>query len=203
MPRPSVQAERRHQILVSTCTVIAERGITSLRVADVAKHAGVSPGIIHYYFDNKRDLTHAAFEQNFVRSLERRSAIFESELDAPDKLRALVDAYLPRGEETIEAWHVWSELWVAALHDKDLQDLNEQAYGEWRRIVAGLWREAQSSGFVEGSDPLVLANSLVALVDGLALQVLMGSRAMTLIRMRETCHHFIDAVVGAPRAHGS
>ncbi|MGH3502622.1 MAG: TetR/AcrR family transcriptional regulator [Nocardioidaceae bacterium] len=197
MPRPSVQAERREQILASTCTVIAERGITALRVADVAKHAGLSPGIIHYYFDNKRDLTHAAFEQNFVHSLERRARIFESDLDAVAKIKALADDYLPKGDETVEAWHVWAELWVAALHDKDLQDLNERAYGEWRRIIAGLWREAQSEGQIGAADPVDLANRLVGLMDGLALQVLMSSRAMTLSRMRKTCRRFIDDAVSA------
>ena len=191
MARPNVEAERREQILRSASHTIAQRGIKSLRVADVAADAGVSPGIIHYYFNNKQSLTRAAFERNFEHSLARRAAILNSSEDAPQKLRSVVDAYLPEEHETIEAWHVWAELWVEGLHDPDLQNLNERAYGEWRGIISMIIRAGQSAGQIEQGDPVEIANMLVGLLDGLALQVLVGSRDMNLDKMRRTCHNFI------------
>ncbi|OXM68979.1 TetR family transcriptional regulator C-terminal domain-containing protein [Amycolatopsis thermalba] len=195
MPRPNVEAERREQILQAACHVIAEQGFRALRLADVAKVAGLSSGILHYYFTNKRDLVRAAFEQNVARSFARRTAILESDTDAVSKLRALVDAYLPADDETVESWHVWAELWVEAIHDPDLQDLNERAYGEWRRLIAGIVRDGQAAGQIGDADAVELANLLVAVLDGLALQVLAGSRNMTLARMRTTCQSFIDRVI--------
>ncbi|WP_219412431.1 TetR/AcrR family transcriptional regulator [Pseudonocardia nigra] len=195
MPRPNVETERREQILRSTCQVIAEMGFRAVRVADVAKQAGLSTGIVHYYFTSKRELVHAAFEQNFSRSVERRAAILESDTDAISKIRALIDAYLPQDEETIEAWHVWAELWVEAIHDPDLQELNDRAYGEWRRLVAGIVRDGQAAGEIGDGDAVEIANLLVGGVDGLAMQVLAGSRNMTLDRMRATCRSLIDRVL--------
>ncbi|MFG2140801.1 TetR/AcrR family transcriptional regulator [Streptomyces sp. NPDC048650] len=198
MPRPNVEVERRAQILASTCSVIARTGIVAFRVADVAKEAGLSPGIVHYYFDTKQALIRAAFERNFLHSLERRAAVLDSGREPVVKLRALVEAYLPQGDETVEAWHVWAELWVSALHDMELRDLNDRAYGEWRRIVAGIVRECQAAGRMGEEDPVEVANLLVGLLDGLALQVLAGSHAMTLARMRATCRAFIDTLVVSP-----
>lgn len=195
MPRPSVESERRSQILHAACAVIAERGIRAMRVADVARCAELSPGIIHYYFDNKRELTRAAFEDNFARSLRRRIAILESPGNPVDRLRTLVEAYLPRGQETVQAWHLWTELWAAALHDDDLREINDRAYDHWRAIVAGLIREGQATGQIEPGDPVALANQLVGLLDGLAMQVLVGSRGMTIERMRSTCNALIDRFV--------
>lgn len=194
MARPNVEPERRDQILRSTSKVMARKGIRALRVADVAKEAGLSSGIIHYYFDNKATLTRAAFERNFEHSLERRAAILESGEAAPQKLRAMIDAYLPEEEETIEAWHVWAELWVEGLHDAQLQLLNERAYGEWRRIVVAILAEGQKEGTIRDLDPTLLANLLVASLDGLALQVLVGSHDMTLEIMRQTGHAFVDMI---------
>ncbi|GAA4839972.1 TetR/AcrR family transcriptional regulator [Saccharopolyspora rosea] len=198
MPRPKVEAERRDQILRAACKVIAERGFRAVRVADVAREAGLSSGIVHYYFANKRDLVRATFEQNFERSLRRRTAILDSDRDAVGKLRALVDAFLPQDAETVQSWHVWAELWVEAMHDPDLQELNDRAYGEWRRIIAGIVRDGQAAGQIGDADPVELANVVVAALDGLALQVLAGSRTMTLTRMRRTCRSFIDRVVPVP-----
>lgn len=199
MARPSVEVERREQILRSASRTIAQKGIKSLRIADVAAGAGVSAGIIHYYFNNKQTLTRAAFERNFEHSLARRASILNSSDDAPAKLRAVVDAYLPDDEETVEAWHVWAELWVEGLHDQRLQELNERAYGEWRGIISMIVRAGQSSGHIREGDPVEIANMLIGMLDGLALQVLVGSRDMTLERMRRTCHGFVQQVATEPQ----
>src|ERR1700743_1627366 len=114
MPRPNVEAERREQILPAAGAVISEVGLHDLRVADVASRAGVSSGIVHYYFDSKRAVLAAAFEVNFSRSLARRRALLESTLAPLDLLARLVESYLPRDGETLTAWRVWAELWAEA-----------------------------------------------------------------------------------------
>jgi AcrR family transcriptional regulator len=187
VPRPSVEAERREQILSAACEVVSEIGFKSLRVADVARRAGTSTGTVHYYFDTKTELMRAAFEWNFARSLDRRRHLLEVETDPRQRLRAFVDSYLPGDDETVRAWRVWAELWVEALHDSGLQELNEQVYGEWRRIVAGIIRDGQDAGLFRDEDPVLAANALIGMIDGLALQVLLGSHSMTLERMRAVC----------------
>src|SRR5688500_12184105 len=126
MPRPSVEAERKDQILRATCQVIAEQGYVNLRVSDVAKKAGVSGGTVHYSFDSKRDLVHAAFEYNFARSLQRRKWILDSPADPLSRLRFVIDSYLPVDDETTEAWRVWAALWAEGLREPNLQELNER-----------------------------------------------------------------------------
>jgi AcrR family transcriptional regulator len=192
MPRPSVEAERKAQILASTCRVIAEEGFRHLRVSDVAKQSGVSGGTVHYYFETKRDLTDAAFGHCFEQSLARRRWILESEEDPLSRLRMVVESYLPQGQETVEAWKVWAELWVEAIRSPELQDLNEKFYGEWRGIVAAIVRDGQTLGQLAPGDPVLLANMLISMMDGLAVQVLAGSSAMTVDRMRSTCLSFLD-----------
>jgi AcrR family transcriptional regulator len=191
MPRPNVEAARREQILAAACDVVSEIGFKSLRIADVAGRAGTSTGTVHYYFDTKTELMRAAFEWNFTRSLDRRRHLLQDHEDPRQRLRAFVESYLPGDEETVRAWHVWAELWVEALHDTDLQELNEQVYGEWRRLVAGIIRDGQDAGLFRDEDPVLVANALIGMIDGLALQVLLGSRSMTLDRMRAVCDQML------------
>jgi AcrR family transcriptional regulator len=192
-----VEAERKAQILASTCKVIAAEGFRHLRVSDVAKDAGVSGGTVHYYFETKRELTDAAFAHCFEQSLKRRRWILESDEPPLSRLRMVVESYLPQGAETVEAWKIWVELWVEAIRSPELQELNERFYGEWREIVASIFRSGQETGDVlPGDDPVVLANMLVSMLDGLALQVLAGSRSMTVDTMRTTCLRFVDQLSG-------
>lgn len=195
MARASVEAERREQILSAACQVVSEIGFKSLRVADVAKRAGTSTGTVHYYFDTKTDLMHAAFEWNFARSLDRRRPLLDAHADPRARLRAFIDSYLPADEVTVRAWHVWAELWVEALHDPGLQELNEQVYGEWRRIVAGIIRDGQDAGLFRDEDAVLAANALIGMIDGLALQVLLGSKSMTIDRMRAVCDQMVNGLI--------
>jgi AcrR family transcriptional regulator len=192
MARTSVEAERREQIIAAACEVISEIGFKQLRVADVAKRAGASTGTVHYYFATKRELMHAAFEVNFTGSLERRKHLLENLEDPRERLRLFVDSYLPDDDRTVAAWHVWAELWVEALHDPDLQELNERVYGEWRRTVAAIIRDGQDAGHFRDGDAVLLANALIGMIDGLSMQVLLGSRSMNVERMRSVC----DEVLG-------
>jgi hypothetical protein len=43
--------------------------VPALRLAEVAKQAGVSSGTVHYYFETKKDVLTAAFEFNPTDSL--------------------------------------------------------------------------------------------------------------------------------------
>jgi AcrR family transcriptional regulator len=194
MPRPSVETERKDQILRATCRVIAQQGYSHLRVSDVARQAGVSGGMVHYYFDSKRDLVHAAFEHNFARSLARRRSILESPDDPLTRLRSVVDSFLPSAEETVDAWRVWVALWAEGLREPDLQELNERMYGEWRRVVVGIIRDGQDQAQLRRGDPLLYANMLIAMIDGMALQVLLGSHAMSVQRMKSTCLAFVTSL---------
>jgi AcrR family transcriptional regulator len=201
MPRPHVEEERRQQILAATWHVIAGSGFRSLRVSDVAKRAGVSSGMIHYYFDSKRDLLKAAFEEYYTHMMDRRQWIMETGKGPVDLLKLIVESFLPIEDETLEGWHVWSELWVEGLQEPDLQELNEDFYGQWRRLVAGIISDGQDAGMIRDGSAIELANMLVAMIDGLAIQVLLGSRSMTADRMRTTCLAFIDEMLAKPAAH--
>jgi AcrR family transcriptional regulator len=200
MPRPHVEEERRQQILEATWHVIAVSGFRGLRLSDVAKRAGVSSGMIHYYFDTKDDLVKAAFERYYEHSTQRRQWLMETDQGPLELLKAIVESYLPIEDETLEGWHVWSELWVEGLQEPDLRELNEDFYGQWRRLVAGIIRDGQNAGLIRDGSAVELANMLIAMIDGLAIQVLLGSRSLTAERMRATCLAFIDEMLAAPAA---
>ena len=194
MPRPNVEAQRKEQLLRATCAVIAESGVRELRMTDVATQAGVSSGTVHYYFDSKQDLIHAAFEYNFRHSLQSRKDILATGGDALTLLERVVESYAPADPVRVAAWRVWAELWVHGLREPELRELNEAIYGEWRELIVGLVREAQRRGSLVDGDPSIIANAIVAMIDGLAIQVLLGSRNMTLARMRDTCRAYLSSL---------
>lgn len=200
MPRPNVEAERRPQILAAACAVIASVGIPALRLSDVAKEAGVSSGTVHYYFETKREVIAAAFEFNLADSLARRRDLLASGKGSLAVLHDLVESYLPNDELSVRAWKVWLALWAEGSRDPVLQEINDRLYGQWRDVVAEVLATAQDEGLTRPGDPLAQANMLIGMLDGLAVQVVLGSSNMPLESMQRICNDFIDSALTLEKA---
>jgi AcrR family transcriptional regulator len=190
-----VEVERRKQILDAACTVIAKNGLQDLRLLEVAAVAGVSSGTIHYYFDTKKELITAAFEYNFKHSLERRKWLRDETREPLELLGEIVESYLPTRGVSLRAWRVWANLWAEGIRDPALRKINEELYDQWRELVRNTIAAAQRAGTAREGDPELLANMLIGMLDGLAMQVLLHAKAMSLDTMRETCRAFIDELI--------
>lgn len=202
MPRPSVEVERRRQILTAACDVIARVGVPQLRLNDVATVAGVSSGTVHYYFESKRAVLAAAFEFNLTESLQRREELLTSGKSSIDLLLALVDSYLPVDEMSCRAWKVWLALWAEAARDPALREVNDRLYGQWRTLVADVIKAAQTEGSARHGRPKTLANMLIGMLDGLAVQLVVESADVDLATVRRTIKTFVKDFIALPAKPG-
>src|SRR5262249_52529567 len=93
-PRPRGAAERRAAIVRATLRCRARDGYARLTMKRVAAEAGVSPGILHYYFRDKRAIL-ARAAATVMGDLDRRVATeARGARDARGHLRALLRACL-------------------------------------------------------------------------------------------------------------
>jgi AcrR family transcriptional regulator len=53
---PKVVEDRRDQIIDAAMQVFAQKGFIKATNKDIAREAGITPGLIYYYFDSKEDL---------------------------------------------------------------------------------------------------------------------------------------------------
>jgi AcrR family transcriptional regulator len=167
--------EREEAILEAACRVIAQSGAAGLRMSEVAREAGVSSALLHYYFATRRELLGRAFAFADTRVDAHVLSLVGDEGPARDRLETLLTAYLSPEAVVIEDWVVWSELWRSARFDESLRELLHDADGEWLAQVAGLLRAGVSDGSIDPSiDVDDSAVRLISLVDGLGTRVLAG-----------------------------
>jgi AcrR family transcriptional regulator len=200
-PRPNVEDQRRREILQAACAAISELGFAAVRIADVAQRAGTSTGTVHYYFDSKQDVLHQALRFAFEKSLQRQTDELAKVAGARDRLIKLIDLNLPVEAEVVDEWVVWMEFWIEALHRPELRPVNEELYGHWRDLVENTIRDGQARGeFDPAADGNDLAHRFVALLDGLAIQVLLHSEKMTATDMRRVCVDLVETELVARAA---
>src|ERR687887_642691 len=185
--RPRLTGQRRRQILEAAAEVIAERGLCETRVTDVAHRAGTSAALVIYYFETKdRLLTEAltfADDRFYLQAFHELTT-----LDHPrDQLVRLIEMSCPEEPEVTADWTLWVELFARARRDPETARKREALDRRWRATIADIVREGQRAGEFAPVDPDRFALRLAAVIDGLAVQVLLGDPEVSVQTMRETC----------------
>jgi AcrR family transcriptional regulator len=177
---PRLTRQRRQQIIEAATLVIAERGLCETRVADIGARAGVSAALVLYYFGSKDHLLTEALtfaEDRFYLETFHELARLER---ARDRLVRLIDlSFPPAGAtgDTRSDWVLWFELWSRALRDPEVARKREALDRRWRDTIADVVREGQRLGEFADVDPETFALRLASLLDGLAIQVVLGDPA--------------------------
>jgi len=166
--KPTV-AERRTEILETTCEVVIERGFAGTRIADVAKRLNVSSSLIHYHFDSKEQLLAEAFEHYANKDVAEMEGEIENAPTALSKLERVIQNYVPEGSDDVE-WMLWIDGWGEALRNPMMKKISQQLDEQSAALLARIIRNGVESGEFTCPDPNASAMRLTALVDGLAVQ---------------------------------
>jgi AcrR family transcriptional regulator len=179
-PRPQIDHIRRPQILAAAAEVIAERGVSGTRIADVADRAGTSPPAVLYWFGSKDRLLAEALTFEEERFYETLGDLLGAAAGPSERLRTLIESASDGSD-----WALWMELWTRALRDRELRRARRRLDERWREEIAVIVREGQEAGEFGAIDAREAAATLASLIDGLAVQVALGDPTVDAARMRE------------------
>src|SRR5471032_3229332 len=92
-PRPSfIEVARRAQIIECAIDAIAELGFAQASLAQIAKRAGVSTGVISYYFAGKDALIREVGSHVFTTGRGSIEPLVQQQSDARSALRTFIEA---------------------------------------------------------------------------------------------------------------
>ncbi len=176
---------RRDEILSAACQAIVERGFADTRIGDIADVAETSTGTIHYYFDSKQEVLVAALRWASDRLFARLEAA--SAPGSTARLARLLDLSIPypRPKARRDEYVLWLEMWMLVLRRPDHLPALEDLSVRWRSFFFDVVRAGTDSGEFRPVAPAeVVAERLIALVDGLGFETAVGYRWSTSQRMR-------------------
>ena len=199
MARQADHNERREIFAAAALRVIMRAGVGGLTVREVAKEAGFTTGALTHYFQSKDQVLIEASEYSakLVRPKMERSA---KDASAVDALRKVIADALPTTVANRGMWRIWVGFWERSSYNPDVARVMRLRYDEWRNRLAVLIRRAQEQGEMpSGFDADLAAQELIALIDGIAVQVLLGVGKIPAARQREMVETRIAVMVaGAP-----
>ncbi|MFI6805119.1 TetR/AcrR family transcriptional regulator [Streptomyces luteogriseus] len=176
-------AQRRGDLLRAAIEQIEARGVTAVRIADVASALGVSNALVLYHFSSKEQLVAAAFRHAAEGDLAHLRKLLGRRSPALRRLRSAVRWYAPTGQA--KGWRLWIEGWAAALRDPVLREVAQDLDRQWKAALAEVIEEGVAAGEFRCPDPAGTAFRLTALLDGLAVQLTSYAGAVPRARAQE------------------
>ena len=162
---------RREQLVRAARQVLLERGAVGLRVKDIAERAGLVPSSVLYYYPRIEELLLEVARDAIDRYAERRAREVRQLADPAEQLRLAIHLGVPTGPDDDES---------RLLYELDALTGTSPAFAMMTTSFfdrqALLYEYVLESGAAQGRFELTqpaqtLARGLVALEDGLGLQV--------------------------------
>ena len=164
-PREEGEEARRVQLVEVTIDSLAEVGYVGTTLAEIAGRAGVSPGLVAHYFDDKDGLLEAAF-RTLARTLAARMRARLALARTPrGRVQAVIDTNLAPEEFDKRTGTAWLAFWGQVLHVQGLKRV-QTAYQ--RRMLSNLRNDLRR--LIPGEDARSLAAMIAAMIDGVWLR---------------------------------
>jgi AcrR family transcriptional regulator len=172
--RPRRQDERRRQLVEAARRVLLERGAVGLRVKDVAERAGLAPSTVLYYYPDIADLLLEVSSAARSRYAEHRAEAVRSVEGPVARLRLAIHLGVPSGPDDEQSRLLYEiDALTGTSHAFDV--LSASFFDRQVSLYEGILEAGDSSRDFELAAPAPrLARGLVAMEDGLGLQVVIG-----------------------------
>jgi AcrR family transcriptional regulator len=194
---PKIVEDRREQIIDAAMRVFAQKGFTKATNKDIAREAGITPGLIYYYFESKEAVLNAILEAR--TPIQLISTLPPEALDLPPE--RFLKMLLRRVLEIVEAESFISLIRVflpEVIHNPNLTPIplavfqriigflssyfeSKVAIGELRPIDVSLTAQVVFGSFIGFvlrrqilHDPQVLAYTHEQIADALVDTILNG-----------------------------
>jgi AcrR family transcriptional regulator len=168
-----LSGDKAQRIVDAMRTSVAQRGAAASTFEHVAREAGVSRGLLHYYFGTKERLLVEVVRRDADLRVSRLDEMLSQAKTVDDVLAGLVSSLTDMIDNDPGFFLLLYELFSAGRRNPDIQREVGQLFALTRTHVAEVLRAKESEGVIDlRFDADAVVSYLFALGDGLALQVL-------------------------------
>jgi AcrR family transcriptional regulator len=169
----SLSGEKARRIVEAMRSSVAQRGTAGSTFDHVSREAGVSRGLLHYYFGTKEQLLVEAVRRDCELRLERLERQLSEATTADDFIDLMAQNLQDTVREDPDFVTLVFELFTLSRRNEDIAAEYAGLMRRTREQVAGMLALAQREGVLHlHADAEAVAEVLFAIGDGLALRML-------------------------------
>ena len=183
---------RRKQIIEATLSSISKKGFARTKLSDVAKEAGLSQGIISFYFLTKEallfeTLEHLATEYEVIW----KDAVKRVGSDPVATLNAVIEVDLGVQVCNRKKVCVWTAFWAESPSRPKYRKRCRELLAAYREQTVSMCRHIAENGGHSNVDANRVGRGLNAMIDGNWLNLVVDPRSFDRAQAKLTCRMYL------------
>ncbi len=194
--RTLAKQRRQEQLIKATIRCVAKRGLSATTMADITQEAGLSLGIVNLHFKSKDKLlleTLKYLAEEYRQAWEK--TLRTTGPGPAEKLAALVELDFSKAicdHKKISVWFAfWGEARARPVYMKTCAEYDHYYVQEEAQLFAEILRDDDNNRL----DPMMLATTLDALVDGLWVDMLSARNAISRNQAKQLVMDYLCSVL--------
>jgi AcrR family transcriptional regulator len=173
LPGRSLSGEKAQRIVEAMRRSVARRGSAGSTFDHVSREAGVSRGLLHYYFGTKEQLLVEAVRRDCEVRMERLQEYVSKARTVDDFIDLMVHSLEETVREDPDYVTLVFEMFTLSRRNEEIADEYAELMRRTRGQLADMLAAAEKLGVIHlHADPDAVAEILFALADGFALRML-------------------------------
>lgn len=168
---------RRNQLTRAAYKVVGQKGYYDFTIRDIAREAGLSTGLVHYYFKNKEDLLLNLLKEinkNMLVILNR--SISKSE-DPREKLAIFMKQAFDLVESEKDYFYIVIDFWTQVNKNDRMKRANVKLFKSYRDEISKILKEGIEQGVFVKMDIDYTAAVIISIIQGLIIQYVIDNNA--------------------------
>ena len=168
---------RRAQLTKAAYQVVGRKGYYNFTIKDIAKEAGLSTGLVHYYFKDKQDLLFNLLKE-MNHNLKEYLATSIGKSEDPAEMLAIFirqafDLVVNQKDYTFVLFDFWTQI---NRNDK-MRKANIKLFQSYRDECAAILNEGVKNGAFIEMDIQYTATVIISLIQGTIIQYVIDNGA--------------------------
>jgi len=176
---------RKEQIINTAITTIADKGYINAPLSEIAKEAGISKGVISYYFKSKDELVKKVMDKILSDSKKYIDKVVVGEKTSSDKIIAYIKASFDYINANRQHFDALVDLWGSITTHEERLNFNKKSYDPCRNVLEKIIRAGIKSGEFADINVHLAASLIQAVIDGVMIQWLFDENAINLKDARD------------------
>ena len=172
---------RRSQLTKAAYQVVSRKGYYNFTIKDIAKEAGLSTGLVHYYFKDKQDLLFNLLkEMNSNLKIYLNKSISQS--DSPvEKLVIFIRQAFDLVVNEKDYSYVLFDFWTQINRNEKMKKANIKLFQSYRDECSKILREGIDKGIFWDLDVSYYTAIIISLIQGMVIQCVIDKDAFDYI----------------------
>ncbi len=169
MPRPDVSRKRRTEIVDAAARVFSRKGFSGARMDDIVREAGLSKGLLYWYFKGKDAIIAAIMERLFRSEVDRVRALASAPGTSRQRLLGLAESVIREIRLMERFMPITFEFYSLAFRNKAVRKFFQESFRIFVEGIRKVIEQGIQGGEFRKVDSLEIAVAMTASVEGALL----------------------------------